>query len=113
MYVLSHLLPSRLDISKSVTHNRQLYPTLETLTNATNEIYDSFGGSFPKCEIRYGDPLGTGETTEEAVMAGVDDARTRSVVLLFDPQSADESWTEFMARVEKLEKRWTVETDSE
>lgn len=46
-------------------------------------------------------------------MAGVEDARTRSVVLLFDPQSADESWAEFVARVEALERRWTVETDSE
>ena len=46
-------------------------------------------------------------------MAGVEDGRTASVVLLFDPQGADESWTEFVARLESLEKRWTVETDSE
>lgn len=88
----------------------QIYPTLETLTNATNEIYDSFGGSFPKCKIQYGDPLGI---TDEAVMAGVEDGRTASVLLLFDPQSADETWIEFVARLEKLERRWTVETASE
>ncbi|MCJ1457495.1 hypothetical protein MMC28_007863 [Mycoblastus sanguinarius] len=90
-----------------------VYPTLETFTNAINEIYDSFGGSFPKCKIQYGNPLGIAKTTEEAVMAGVDDARTRSVVLLFDPQSANENWTAFMARMANLEKRWTEETDSE
>lgn len=46
-------------------------------------------------------------------MAGVDDARTRSMVLLFDPQSADEDWTVFVARLEDLEKGWTMESDSE
>ena len=46
-------------------------------------------------------------------MAGVDDARTRSVVLLFDAQSADESWAEFVSRLEKLEERWTEESESE
>lgn len=51
--------------------------------------------------------------TEEAVMAGVEDPRTRCIELLFDPKSADESWAEFVGRVENLEKRWTVETDSE
>ena len=91
----------------------QIYPTLEIFTNAINEIHDSLGGSIPKCGIQYGDPLGTGKTTDKAVMAGADDARTRSVVFLFDPQSADESWTEFVARLESLEKRWTVETDNE
>lgn len=100
--------------SKCHTHNIQIYPTLETLTSAINKIHDSFGGAFPKCEIQYGDPLGTaGESTDEVVMAGVDDSRTRSVILLFDPQSADESWTDFVARLEDLEKRWTVETESE
>lgn len=96
-----------------VAHYIQIYPTLETLTNATNEIHDSFGGSFSKCEIQYGDPLGTGLATDEAVMAGVDDAMTRSMVLLFDPQTADESWTHFKTRVENLENTWTEETDSE
>lgn len=94
---------------ESGVHNIQIYPTLEIFTNAINEIDDSF----PKCGIQYGDPLGTGKTTDEAVVAGADDARTRSVVFLFDPQSADESWTEFVARLESLEKRWTVETDNE
>ena len=35
------------------------------------------------------------------------------MVLLFDPQTADETWTQFKARLEDLEKRWTEETDSE
>lgn len=89
----------------------KIYPTLETLTNATNEIYDSFGGAFPKCGIQYADPLATVQTTAEAVMAGVEDGRTRSVVLLYDPQSADECWIDFVARLDRLESRWTVETD--
>lgn len=91
----------------------QIYPTLETLTNATNAIQDSFGGPFPKCKIQYGDPFGSKGTTDEAVMAGVEDGRTTSVLLMFDPQSADESWTEFVARLKYLERRWTVETDGE
>ncbi|CAD6571117.1 MAG: hypothetical protein ASARMPREDX12_004134 [Alectoria sarmentosa] len=91
-----------------------IYPTLETLARAINKIHDSFGGAFPKCKIQYGDPLGTaGESPDEVVLASVDDSRTRSVTLLFDPQSADESWTDFVARLEGLEKRWTVETESE
>lgn len=85
-------------------NNPQINPTLETLTNATNEIYDSFGGPFSKCEIRYGDPV---------PMAGVDDSRTWSIVLMFDAQSADETWTQFKARLEELENRWTEETDSD
>ena len=47
------------------------------------------------------------------MMAGVDDGRTTSVLLMFESQSADESWTEFVLRLENLEKRWTMETDSE
>lgn len=92
----------------------QIYPTLETLTNATNEIYDSFGGPFPVCRILYSHSSKEGKaTTEEAMMAGVEDPRTRCIELLFDPQSADDSWAEFVARVENLEKRWTVEIESE
>ncbi|MCJ1276205.1 hypothetical protein MMC21_004010 [Puttea exsequens] len=103
----------------SVLHNNQgrddcptriyLYPSLSTLTAATTEIDTSFGGAFPKCKIQHGGD----RTTDEALMAGVDDARTRSVVLLFDAQSADESWAEFVSRLEKLEERWTEESESE
>ncbi len=35
------------------------------------------------------------------------------MVLLFDPQSADECWTDFVARVKSLESRWTVEIEDE
>lgn len=49
-------------------------------------------------------------TTEEKVMAATDDGRTESVVLEYETQSADESWTQFLKRLSQLEERWTVDS---
>lgn len=35
----------------------------------------------------------------------------RSVVLLFDPLSAEEGWIDFVARLERMERGWTVEVE--
>lgn len=46
-------------------------------------------------------------------MAATDDGRTESVVLRFETQNADESWTEFVKRLDTLEERWTVDSGEE
>lgn len=35
------------------------------------------------------------------------DGRTEDLVISFDSQTADESWTEFLGRLTRVEKDWT------
>lgn len=88
-----------------------VYPTLECLKSATTAINDTFGGAFPKCKIQMGGIEGRGaKTTDEQMMAGMDDGRTESCVLRFETQSADETWAQFLKRLNNLEERWTLDS---
>ncbi len=92
----------------------QVYPTRECLETANSEIKDVIGGAFSNLKIQKGGIEGRGATTtDENVMAATDDGRTESVVLRFETQNADESWTEFVKRLDTLEERWTVDSGEE
>lgn len=82
-----------------------------TLEAAMTEINDAFGGAFSECKVQSGGIEGRGAaTTDEKVMAATDDGRTESVVLGYETQSADESWAQFLKRLNNLEERWTVDS---
>ena len=52
----------------------------------------------------------TGATnTDEQMMAALNDGRTETRVLGFDTQNADETWAQFLKRLNTLEERWTVD----
>jgi hypothetical protein len=83
---------------------------LESLKSATTAINNTFGGAFPKCNIEMGGVEATGATnTDEQMMAALNDGRTETRVLGFDTQNADETWAQFLKRLNTLEERWTVD----
>lgn len=49
------------------------------------------------------------KTTDEQMMAALNDGRTETCVLGFDTQDADETWAQFLKRLNTLEDRWTVD----
>lgn len=91
----------------------KVYPTLPSLRYAIASIQAAFGGAFPTCTVQTGGVASTGPTTEEAVMCGVEDGRTESVVLRWEREDADESWGAFVGRVQELERGWEGDVGEE
>ncbi|MCJ1435250.1 hypothetical protein MMC27_004622 [Xylographa pallens] len=95
----------------SVLHNNEghgdcpsrmfTFPTLASLSTATRHIDGTFGGAFSEYAIRKD---GVEAPDPEGGRRG--DGRTEDVVISYDSQTADESWAEFIGRLQKMEGRW-------
>ena len=89
----------------------KVFPSVHTLTHATENLKSTFGGAFStiKFEYRGVDDSGN-QPSADGQTEAVEDGRTGNLVMKFDSQMADESWKEFLGRLEKLEDGWTAET---
>jgi hypothetical protein len=74
------------------------------LRSAVDNFTDTFGGAFSEYIIVKEGVLG-GEGFGE----GIEDGRTEDVKLKFDSQTADESWHQFLGRMDAVKRDWEVE----
>jgi hypothetical protein len=68
-----------------------------------DSLSDTFGGAFSEYEI-----------VKEGVLegesgGGTEDGRTEDVMIKFDSQTADESWHEFLGRMDGVKRSWIEE----
>lgn len=73
------------------------------MKDAVDTLSETFGGAFSEYEI-----------VKEGVLegengGGVEDGRTEDLMIKFDSQTADESWHEFLGRMDGAKKSWLVE----
>lgn len=64
----------------------------------------TFGGAFSEYKIVKEGVLG-----DENLGGGIEDGRTEDVEIKFDSQTADESWHEFLGRMDIVKGDWEVE----
>jgi len=78
------------------------FRTLATLSTAARKIEDMFGGPFSQYSLKKD---GIGALDIEG--GGLEDGRTESIVIQYDSQTADESWSQFIGRLHNAEVGWT------
>ena len=82
----------------------QNFQSLHNLTTAIGKIDSIFGRGLSEYKIdKYG------VEAPEAEGGRLEDGRTESIVIHYDPQTADESWKEFLARLGGAKEGWSVE----
>ncbi|MCJ1225533.1 hypothetical protein MMC12_002182 [Toensbergia leucococca] len=85
-----------------------VFKNLDNLTTATNKIDDVFGGGFSEYKIS---KSGVEAPANEGGRLGC--GRTENVTIAYDSVTADESWKEFLKRLDKVKHGWTTEVQWE
>lgn len=79
----------------------QTFDTLATLETATKAITSQFGSGLSAYGIQKSGVL------EE--VRGTEDGRTEDLIVQYDSVNADESWDEFLGRVQNVGRSWKKE----
>jgi hypothetical protein len=74
------------------------------LQNAVERLTTTFGGAFSEYDIVKG-----GVLDGEGIYKGVEDGRTEDLKISFDSQTADETWHEFLGRIDAVKGDWQIE----